>query len=184
MKKTSRENGEAKTKKLLLKIFHSIVQAELQNDPPLLYRPNWDSYYRRFICMDWTLKSLLKATLLSGLLYARADSLFTRPVYIYWESVLFPGTIINETTFPNFQINIFYYSSYKITWQVDYIYKCMYVVFKPKKKIGKTRLIFIICLKGCNCCTYVEISPFFQWVEKFYLLFSSRTCLGLRPELH
>ena len=33
LKKTSRENGEAKTKKLLLKIFHSIVQAELQNDP-------------------------------------------------------------------------------------------------------------------------------------------------------
>ena len=24
----------------------------------------------------------------------------------------------------------------------------------------KTRLIFIICLKGCNCCTYVEILAF------------------------
>ena len=49
---------------------------------PLLYRPNWDSYYRRFICMDWTLKSLLKATLLSGLLYARADSLFTVAIFL------------------------------------------------------------------------------------------------------
>ena len=26
--------------------------------------------------------------------------------------------------------------------------------------------------------------PYLQLVEKFYLLFSSRTCLGLRPELH
>ena len=31
-----------------------------------------------------------------------------------------------------------------------------YLVFKPKR-FGKTTLIFIICLKGCNCCTYVEI---------------------------
>ena len=57
----------------------------------------------------------------------------------------------------------FYYSSYKIKWQVDYIYiyVCVYViysylVFKPKR-FGKTRLIFIICLKGCNCCTFVDI---------------------------
>ena len=33
IEETSRENGEAKTKKLRQKLFHSIVQAELQNDP-------------------------------------------------------------------------------------------------------------------------------------------------------
>ena len=105
-----------------------------------------------------------------------------RPVYIYWESVLFPGTIINETTFPNFQINIFYYSSYKITWQVDYIYIGMYVVFKPKK-IWENETYFHYLserLQLLHLCG----NPCFQRVEKFYLLFSSRTCLGLRPELH
>ena len=80
-----------------------------------------------------------------------------RPVYIYWESVLFPGTIINETTFPNFQINIFYYSSYKITWQVDYIYKCMYV--QTKKNLGK-RTYFHYLSERLQCCTYVEILAF------------------------
>ena len=30
------------------------------------------------------------------------------------------------------------------------------LVFRPKR-LGKMRLIFIICLKGCNCCTFVDI---------------------------
>ena len=109
-----------------------------------------------------------------------------RPVYIYWESVLFPGTIINETTFPNFQINIFYYSSYKITWQVDYIY--IYVCYLQlvsfqTKKIWENETYFHYLSERLQLL-HLRGNPCLQQVEKFYLLFSSRTCLGLRPELH
>ena len=68
----------------------------------------------------------------------------------------------------------FYYSSYKITWQL--------VSFQTKK-IWENEIYFhylsemlqLLRLRG---------NPCLQQVEKFYLLFSSRTCLGLRPELH
>ena len=43
-------------------------------------------------------------------------------------------------------------------------YICMYgiysqLVFRPftPKRFGKTRLIFINCLKACNCCTLMDI---------------------------
>ena len=43
-------------------------------------------------------------------------------------------------------------------------YICMYdiynqLVFRPfaPKRFGKTRLVFINCLKACNCCTLMDI---------------------------
>ena len=47
------------------------------------------------------------------------SSRYTRPVYIYWESVLFPGTIMKWDYFSQYSDK---YSDNKITWQVDYIY--------------------------------------------------------------
>ena len=51
---------------------------------------------------------------------------FCSPEYFYLETVLFQTTILNETIFPDFQINFSYHHfSYKITWQVDYIHRSM-----------------------------------------------------------
>ena len=55
--------------------------------------------------------------------------LWYRPVYIYWESELFPGTIMKWDNFSQYSDKyFFYYSSNKITWQVDYIYIYMYII--------------------------------------------------------
>ena len=77
----------------------------------------------------------------------------------------------------------FYFSSYKITWQVDYIYVYnIYVCYIQlvsfqTKKIWVNEAYFHYLL-------HLRWNPCLQQVEKFYLLFSSRTCLGLRRELH
>ena len=51
----------------------------------------------------------------------------------------------NETTFPNFQINTFCYSSYKITWQVDCIPIYMYVITSVLQKNVPSTVVIYYC---------------------------------------
>ena len=71
----------------------------------------------------------------------------------------------NETTFPNFQIIFFIIILVTKSHDKQTTYIHMYgiysqLVFRPftPKRFGKTRLIFINCLKACNCCTLMDIT--------------------------
>ena len=52
--------------------------------------------------------------------------LHCRPGYFYWETVLFQTTILKWDYFSKFSDFFYHHFSYKITWQLNYIYIHMY----------------------------------------------------------
>ena len=65
-----------------------------------------------------------------------------------------------------------------------YIYICyIQLVSFQTKKIWENETYFHYLSERLQLL-HLRGNPCLQQVEKFYLLFSSRTCLGLRPELH
>ena len=94
----------------------------------------------------------------------------------------------NETTFPNFQINIFllFQLQNHMTRRLHIIYvylSYIQLVSFQTKKIWENETYFHYLSERLQLLHFCGHSCL-QRVEKFYLLFSSRTCLGLKPELH
>ena len=108
-------------------------------------------------------------------------SLFKLPFNVLWQAWIF---LFRNCTIPNHNPEM------RLLFQIFFIiilvtkshdkqttYICMYgiysqLVFRPftPKRFGKTRLIFINCLKACNCCTLMDIIACFA-LPKTSLLF-------------